>query len=396
MGTTKVTRRVSLKDLFWFFFISGWTAFGFTILQKMRTGLVGKGWATEEEMDAGISLIQLYPGPTNFNFVAYSSYLLYGIPGMFIGLISFITPSFWFMVLLSWLYFSVGNLPWVPVLLVGLSSVSVGVLASLIMDLAERALRGWVAILILLAAITLHVAQVQPFLIILGGFLLGTLLLRDDHKNESSSPLPEIPREHHAWLWIAAFSLPLVTMILVTILVPGVVSSMVLSFLKTGSVAFGSGAVIIPLLKSDVVDHFRWLSEVEFIDGVVLGQMTPGPFFITSAFIGFKLGGVLGSVIGTLAICYPAFLYTMIAVQLYRVMQASRILAGGLKGVLPVFIAMLGMVTVQIAFSSMISLPAVLLTLAAFLFNRYLKTDVVWIFGGGLLIWGALMIFGLV
>ncbi|MCS7110938.1 MAG: chromate transporter [Ignisphaera sp.] len=81
-----------------------------------------------------------------------------------------------------------------------------------------------------------------------------------------------------------------------------------ITFLKIGSVMFGGGYAMIPILKHEVVDRNRWLSEDEFVDVIAIAESTPGPIAINSAtYIGYKLGGVPGAVLATIGVVMPAF-----------------------------------------------------------------------------------------
>jgi chromate transporter len=387
--------RVPLKRIFFYFLQVGATAFGLTILQKLRADLIKKGWATCEELDAGIALVQLYPGPVNFDFVAYAGYLLHGVAGSLLANLAFITPPFLMMVLLSWVYFSIGNLPWVSTLFLGLSAIVVGVLCNFILQLAESALTSLLTVLILLAAVFCQVLGVNPALIVLGGFIMGALLMRKGTPVKTAMSGVRLPPEKYAWWKIAVFSAILLVVILLSVFIPDDMSTMNLLFIKTGSIAFGNGATILPLLKNDVVDKHHWLTQQQFIDGIALGQVTPGPILITATFIGYKVGGLMGALSGTVSIFFPTFIMTLIALQLFTILQKTQFLPAGLKGVLPVFVGLLAVVMFQIAQVSLVSVPALLLALAAFVFNRYLKVDVIWLFGGGLLVWGVLMLLGI-
>ena len=78
-------------------------------------------------------------------------------------------------------------------------------------------------------------------------------------------------------------------------------------FLKVGSVIFGGGYVIIPFIENEVVTKLSWLTHREFLDGLALGQMTPGPVVITATFIGYKVAGFVGAFVATAAIFLPSF-----------------------------------------------------------------------------------------
>jgi chromate transporter len=388
--------RAPLLTVFLYFLRLGATAFGLTMLQKLRSDLIKRGWASREEVDAAIALDQLYPGPPNFDFVAIIGYLLHGFGGSALASLAFILPSLLVMVLLSWIYFSIGNLPWVSTLFLGLSAIVVGILANLILQLAEDALTSVLTVFFMIAAVLCQVSSVNPVFTVIGGFALGALLLRKSiPTNTGQSGLNLLP-ERYAWLKIGLFSAILLAILLLSIFIPGDLSKMNLLFIKTGSISFGNGATILPLLKHDVVDTHHWLTQQQFIDGIALGQITPGPILITTAFIGYKVGGLLGAISGPMAIFFPTFLMTLIALQLFTAMQKWQFLYAGLKGVLPVFVGLLTVVTFQIAQVSLVNLPAVLLAMTTFLFNRYLKVDIVWLFGGGLVLWVTLMLLGVV
>lgn len=88
----------------------------------------------------------------------------------------------------------------------------------------------------------------------------------------------------------------------------GILPQLFLTFLKIGAVTFGGGYAMIALLESEIIDKQGWLSREEFLDMVAISESTPGPVAINSAtYIGYRLGGALGSAAATLAVCLPSF-----------------------------------------------------------------------------------------
>ena len=83
-------------------------------------------------------------------------------------------------------------------------------------------------------------------------------------------------------------------------------------FLKTGALLFGGGYVLVPLLEPEVLAR-GWLTKGQFLDGIALGQATPGPIVTTSAFVGYRVAGVTGAVVATVAIYLPAFVIVLAA-----------------------------------------------------------------------------------
>ena len=118
--------QISLWTIFRSYFIIGLTAFGMAIIQKIRTMVIDKGWLSEEEVNEGMGMVQLYPGPLMVDFSAYVGYKLRGVIGAILATTGFILPTFVLMSVLSAFYFSAGNLPWVHPLFVGAGSAGGG------------------------------------------------------------------------------------------------------------------------------------------------------------------------------------------------------------------------------------------------------------------------------
>lgn len=111
--------QISLWTIFSAYFIIGLTAFGMAIIQKIRTMVIDNHWLSEEEVNEGMAMVQLYPGPLMVDFSAYVGYKLRGVIGAILATIGFILPTFVLMSILSEFYFSSGNLPWVHSLFLG-------------------------------------------------------------------------------------------------------------------------------------------------------------------------------------------------------------------------------------------------------------------------------------
>ena len=118
--------QISLWDIFSAYFMIGLTAFGMAIIQKIRTMVTDKHWLSEEEVNEGMGMVQLYPGPLMVDFSAYVGYKLRGVIGAILATTGFILPTFVLMSVLSAFYFSAGNLPWVHPLFHGGGSTGGG------------------------------------------------------------------------------------------------------------------------------------------------------------------------------------------------------------------------------------------------------------------------------
>ena len=380
------------------FLFTGLTAFGFTALQVLRSNIKRRGWLSDEKLDEGIALVQLYPGPVNFDYAAYLGYQLRRVPGAILSTMGFVLPSFLLMLGLSILYFSTGNIPWVPKLFIGLEAIVVGIILNLAIDLGFSALRKPVAWIIALAAIPAIYFKVDSLWIVLVSLTLGILLLRPMQVNpevETPSDL-EVSTSRSEWIQIGVVVAIIIGFLILCTTFPPPLNTLCLSFFKVGSIAFGNGMMILPLLRAEVVDQLQLLTPTQFADGVALGQVTPGPFLITVTFIGYKVAGVFGAVAATFAIFSPTFALTLIFTHIYNRVRYSTVIKGALAGVLAAFVGMLVMITYQMAQTGIRGWLTAVFAIAAFCAVRFLKLQIVWVFLIGLALWAGCLALGLV
>ncbi len=140
--------------------------------------------------------------------------------------------------------------------------------------------------------------------------------------------------------WIVA-ALVAATLLLLPIGFAPRLAQLDLIFMKVDLLAFGGGFTTIPLIQREVVDRFGWVSTREFIDGIALGQITPGPIVITATFVGYKAGGLLGALLGTIAVFFPSFLVVTTLAPHYDRIKRSRPVQIMVRGILAAFFGML-------------------------------------------------------
>src|SRR5207245_3798976 len=113
----------------------------------------------------------------------------------------------------------------------------------------------------------------------------------------------------------------------------GMTGKLFLFFFKTGCLVFGSGLVIVPFLKTYVVDQYHWLGNRAFLDAVAIGMISPGPVVITATFVGYVVGGLAGSIAATVGIFSPAVLFAVLATPLLLRHGDNPRLQGFIRGV---------------------------------------------------------------
>ncbi len=381
----------------WYLFLTylriGATAFGFAILAEMRALVKRERWLTEPEMNEGIALVQLYPGPVMVDLTAYVGYRLRGVPGALAATLGFILPSFILMVVLSAVYFALGAIAWVRPLFVGLEALVVGVVLNMAMDFGAQNVRGREEAVIAAAAFAGLLLKLNAVLIVLVALGAGALLLRPpegDNQTAAQIHAPSTVRRRLPWPELAV-ALVVVASAGGFFLTGGSMGALGLAFLKIGSVAFGNGMTIMPLLQAEAVDAHGWLTLQQFADGIALGQITPGPFLITAAFVGYKLFGVAGAAVGTFAIFAPSFAMTLLFAELFGQIRHHVVVRGAVRGVLASFVGLLLVVASQLGQIALVGPAQMILAAGAFVGVRYFRLPLAALFAVGLLAWAVIL-----
>jgi len=158
---------------------------------------------------------------------------------------------------------------------------------------------------------------------------------------------------------------------------------MFLFFLKVGSVLFGSGYVLLAFLRADLVDRWHWLTEPQLLDAIAVGQVTPGPVFTTATFIGYVLGGVHGSLLATVGIFLPAFVFVAISAPLLPKLRSSPTAGAFLDGLNVASLALMAVVTWHLGRSALVDYLTITTALVATVLLLRFRINSVWLVLGG-------------
>jgi chromate transporter len=286
-------------------------------LALMQDELVDRRrWVDRDRYLQLIAVTNLIPGPNSSEVAIHLGYVRAGVLGGLAAGISFALPSLVIMLGLSWLYFSGGDAGWARDLFDVVQPAVVAVIAWAALRLARGAIRGPATALIALVAfllVALDLASEIP--VLLGGAALG-LALR--------GPRPTGPVRLLAAAPIAGAAASLANL-----------PALAWVALKTGLLMFGGGLVIVPLLEPEVTSR-GWLTRSEFLDGVALGQITPGPVTLTLAFVGWAAAGVLGALVASVLVYVPAFVGVLCGTGPFlRAFAANPWLKAALWGITP-------------------------------------------------------------
>ncbi len=387
---------VSLWDLFWTYLRIGATAFGFSILPKVRHTVIDKGWLTETETNDGLALVQLYPGPVMPEFIAYVGYRLRGVPGAAAAMSAFVLPAFVLMLGLSAACFAAGSLPFVQPLFLGLEALVIGTIVNVALDFAAQSFKGTTEAALGLGAFVALLFNVNPIFVVLLALVLGGILLRPPPRAGAVVPHTTEPLSRRR---LAAIGLAIGIVLAVAVLSRSLrsqVGGLALILFRIGAVAFGNGTTIIPLIQHEVVQTRALLTPPEFAAGLALGQVTPGPFLITATFIGYKVGGIAGATLATFAIFAAPFVWSLIFSEIFMRLPDLRAIRGALEGVLAAFVGLLAVVVLQLSVVAIVGPVSIAFAAAALVAMRYFRIDVAWIFLAGLALWALLLLTGLI
>ncbi len=161
-------------------------------------------------------------------------------------------------------------------------------------------------------------------------------------------------------------------------------------FLKIGTVSFGGGIVIIPMVENEVVNNYAWLTKAEFLDAVTLGQITPGPVVISATFIGYKACGILGAIVATASVILPSFIMICLATAAIKKFRENIILANFLRGARIAVIGIVFDAGVNIGRGSLIDIETILIATVSLICLLKYKVNPIWVLlGAGIvgLIW---------
>jgi chromate transporter len=146
---------------------------------------------------------------------------------------------------------------------------------------------------------------------------------------------------------------------------PERLTKLFLTFVKIGSIVFGSGYVLLAFLRSDLVEKSGWLTEPQLIDAIAVGQFTPGPVFTTATFIGYLVAGFSGAVVATIGIFLPSFVLVAASGPLIPRLRRSAFLSSFLDGVNAASLALMCVVGVRLAGVAIVDVPTALLAIVS-------------------------------
>jgi len=367
----------SLTHLFLSFLKLGATAFGGPAMVPFigKMAIEQKQWLDEQTFRDGVALCQTIPGATAMQVSAYVGFKVRGVAGAAASFIGFGLPAFLLMVGLSAFYVRSQKLPSVVSVFNGLQTIVVAIVANATLSFGRTSLKSLRDGMIAVIAAVMFALKVSPILVILSAALSGLLLMGKNSAPDLGARPETDSGSTRPFLIIGS-----VAMFLLAVLFfwERKLFDLAVIMLRIDLFAFGGGFASVPLMLHEVVEARSWMDDRTFLDGIALGQVTPGPIVITATFVGYMVYGIIGSVVATIGIFLPSFLIVIgIAPAMGRVNRSvhfSRVLSA----ILCSFVGLLLSVTLRFASGIAWDIPRALLAIAGFI-ALLLNIEIIWL-----------------
>ena len=373
-----MSNKPSNTSLFFSFLRLGVTAFGgpAMVVYIKELSVDRSNWLDEERFKDGVALCQTIPGATAMQMAAYVGLRARGVVGGLSSFIGFGLPAFMLMLTLSALYDRYHAVPKVVSLFNGLQVVVVAIVANATYFFAKSTFKNYRDVFIAIAASALFWTGVSPFIVIIGSACAGAARPNESRVDILPGRTEEI--SNHFLKQLSVILAVILSGLLVLYLVDSKLFHLALLMMRIDLFAFGGGFASIPLMLHEIVDVRGWIDSKMFMDGIALGQVTPGPIVITSTFVGYMLYGLTGAIIATIGIFVPSFLMVIAVTPVFDRLKASAYFTGATKGILASFVGLLFFVSLKFALAVHWDIMRGLTGIAAF-GALYRKVDILYV-----------------
>ncbi len=357
----------SINELFVSFFRLGWTAFGgpAMVVHIRKMVVEQKQWVDEATFRNGVALCQMLPGATAMQTAAYVGFKTRSVFGAGASFIGFGLPAFLIMTVLSVLYVKGHTLPPIISAFKGLQAVVVAIVANATFSFGKAWLKDWRGAFIALTAAAMYGLGINPMLVIIIAAICGMSM---QSKVNSTAMLTTIAPGHpyspKSFLLIILFA-AIAFVLLFTFSRPLFDLAFLMS--RIDLFAFGGGFSALPIMFNEIVHVRGWLDSLTFLNGIALGQFTPGPIVITATFIGYLLYGYSGAITATFFIFLPSFILVIVLEPYFARLQRTRYFNRAIRGILYSFVGLLLSVVVHFALNITWDAARILFATATFI-----------------------------
>lgn len=376
---------VTPSSLFFPFLRLGLTSFGgpAMIAYVRELAVKKKGWLSADTFNDGVALCQTLPGATAMQSAAYVGLKTRGFAGAGAAYVGFCLPAFVSMLVLAVLYQLGHEAPLILSLFAGLRAMVVALMANAVLTLGRTTVKNRPGLIVLAGAAVALYFRVNPIYVIFAAAAVGLALPQKAGDATATSDGSAASVSHRSYLRPLAATLGVSALVMALLLVfARDLFDLAVTMLRVDLFAFGGGFASIPLMQHEIVDIHNWVPAEAFIDGIALGQVTPGPIVITATFVGYLFAGVAGALVATAAIFLPSFSVLVLAEPYFSRLKGNRLFSRAVTGVLLSFVGLILAATVRLGTNVSWEIWSIILAIAAFAALQ-LKIDVLWVILAG-------------
>jgi chromate transporter len=323
---TQPPAQVTLTQAFWYWLKLGFISFGGPAgqISIMHQDLVErKRWISEKRFLHALNYCMVLPGPEAQQLATYIGWMMHRTWGGIIAGVLFVLPSLFILIALSWVYIAFGNVPLIAGLFYGIKPAVTAIVLQATHRIGSRALKNnWLWAIAAAAFVAIFALNVPFPAIVAGAALIGYVGGRiapdkfkvggGGHGKASKSFGPALidddtPTPEHArfrWSGLAKVAVVggMLWLLPMALLMANYGWSHTLTqmgwfFTKAALLTFGGAYAVLPYVYQGAVGHYGWLTPPQMIDGLALGETTPGPLIMVVAFVGF-IGGYVNALFG--------------------------------------------------------------------------------------------------
>src|ERR1700730_10464682 len=319
---------------------------GPVIMGIMQTEIQEKReWIAKQQFVEGLALVNMLPGPGATQLGIFIGHTKAGLAGGILAGLCFMLPAFLIMLILATVYVAFGALPSARNAFYGIGPVVVGIFAASVYRLGKGTIKELSQVVIALAAVV--VMLFTPLGLVLPLLAAGCIGIALFHSRRTglialALLIAAFGVYYVGDILLAKWAAPTSDMALRSSGASPGLWELGAFFFKVGAFSFGGGLSMLAFIQEQVVNQLGWLTPQEYVDGLALRQLTPGPVLMLAAFIGFKLVGVEGAAVAACSIFLPSFLMMLSILPLLRKMKDVQWLKAFMRGVGPAVIGALG------------------------------------------------------
>lgn len=347
--------RSNLPEVAKVFFRLGCIAFGGPAahISMMEDEIVRKRkWITAEHFLDLVGATNLIPGPNSTEMTMHCGHERAGWKGLVVAGTCFILPAVVITGLIAWAYQRYGLLPDVQRFIYGIKPAIIAIIASTMISLGRKALKSTALAIVGVTAAVVTLLGVNEIYVLFAGGAVGILIHLFSNRNTIKTLVPfvvvnSLTNEIGSW-------------------------KIFLTFLKIGSILYGSGYVLFAFLDAELVAR-GLISKQQLIDAIAVGQFTPGPVFSSATFIGWQIGGVYGAIAATIGIFLPAFVFVSLANPIIPRLRKSRVMSSFLDTVNVVSVAIILAVVIEMGRETLLDWRTIFIAVVSLGVSLYYK-----------------------